>query len=157
MAVQNADGSLRSQEDVLKDTVTAFQNMEDGADKTRLATELFGKQGQSLMPLLNGTAGSVDELMQKCNDLGMVVSDEAVDAGVKFSDTLDSLKRSAQGVFNTFASTGILNTFTKGMEKTTDSVSDLLSAYKEGGLEGLNEQIPVVISNLFNSASGFLA
>lgn len=157
VAVQNADGSLRSQEDVLKDTVTAFQNMEDGADKTRLATELFGKQGQSLMPLLNGTAGSVDELMQKCNDLGMVVSDEAVDAGVKFSDTLDSLKRSAQGVFNTFASTGILNTFTKGMEKTTDSVSDLLSAYKEGGLEGLNEEIPIVISNLFNSASGFLA
>lgn len=156
VAVQNADGSLRSQEDVLKDTVTAFQNMEDGADKTRLATELFGKQGQSLMPLLNGTAGSVDELMQKCNDLGMVVSDEAVDAGVKFSDTLDSLKRSAQGVFNTFASTGILNTFTKGMEKTTDSVSDLLSAYKEGGLEGLNEEIPVVISNLFNSASEFL-
>lgn len=157
VAVQNADGSLRSQEDVLKETVAAFQNMEDGADKTRLATELFGKQGQSLMPLLNGTAGSVDELMQKCNDLGMVVSDEAVDAGVKFSDTLDSLKRSAQGVFNTFASTGILNTFTKGMEKTTDSVSDLLSAYKEGGLEGLNEEIPVVISNLFNSASEFLA
>lgn len=156
VAVQNADGSLRSQEDVLKETVAAFQNMEDGADKTRLATELFGKQGQSLMPLLNGTAGSVDELMQKCNDLGMVVSDEAVDAGVKFSDTLDSLKRSAQGVFNTFASTGILNTFTKGMENMTDSVSDLLSAYKEGGLEGLNEEIPIVISNLFNSASEFL-
>lgn len=156
VAVQNADGSLRSQEDVLKETVAAFQNMEDGADKTRLATELFGKQGQSLMPLLNGTAGSVDELMQKCNDLGMVVSDEAVDAGVKFSDTLDSLKRSAQGVFNTFASTGILNTFTKGMENMTDSVSDLLSAYKEGGLEGLNEEIPAVISNLFNSASEFL-
>ena len=157
VAVQNADGSLRSQEDVLKETVAAFQNMEDGADKTRLATELFGKQGQSLMPLLNGTAGSVDELMQKCNDLGMVVSDEAVDAGVKFSDTLDSLKRSAQGVFNTFASTGILTTFTKGMENMTDSVSDLLSAYKEGGLEGLNEEIPIVISNLFNSASEFLA
>lgn len=156
VAVQNADGSLRSQEDVLKETVAAFQNMEDGADKTRLATELFGKQGQSLMPLLNGTTGSVDELMQKCNDLGMVVSDEAVDAGVKFSDTLDSLKRSAQGVFNTFASTGILTTFTKGMENMTDSVSDLLSAYKEGGLEGLNEEIPVVISNLFNSASEFL-
>lgn len=156
VAVQNADGSLRSQEDVLKETVAAFQNMEDGADKTRLATELFGKQGQSLMPLLNGTAGSVDELMQKCNDLGMVVSDEAVDAGVKFSDTLDSLKRSAQGVFNTFASTGILTTFTKGMENMTDSVSDLLSAYKEGGLEGLNEEIPIVISNLFNSASEFL-
>lgn len=157
VAVQNADGSLRSQEDVLKETVAAFQNMEDGADKTRLATELFGKQGQSLMPLLNGTAGSVDELMQKCNDLGMVVSDEAVDAGVKFSDTLDSLKRSAQGVFNTFASTGILTTFTKSMENMTDSVSDLLSAYKEGGLEGLNEEIPIVISNLFNSASEFLA
>lgn len=156
VAVENADGSLRSQEDVLKDTVAAFQTMEDGADKARLATELFGKQGQSLMPLLNGTAGSVDELMQKCNDLGMVVSDETVDAGVKFADTLDSLKRSAQGVFNTFASTGILNTFTNGMEKMTDSVSVLLAAYNEDGIDGLTEEIPIVIANLFNSAAGFI-
>lgn len=152
IAVTNSDGSLRNQEDVLKDTVAAFQHMEDGADKTRLATELFGKQGQALMPLLNGTAGSVDELMQKCNDLGMVVSDETVDAGVKFTDALDTLKRSAQGVFNTFASTGILESFTSGIELMTDGVSDLLSAYKEGGIDGLVEQIPETIDNLINTA-----
>lgn len=156
VSVTNADGSLRSQEDVLKDTVAAFQNMEDGADKTRLATELFGKQGQSLMPLLNGTAGSVDELMQKCNDLGMVVSDETIDAGVKFSDTLDSLKRSATGVFNTFASTGILESFTSGMEDVTNGIQTLLSAYKTNGIEGLTQEIPTVVNDLVTKAVTFI-
>lgn len=156
VTVTNADGSLRSQEDVLKDTVAAFQNMEDGADKTRLATELFGKQGQSLMPLLNGTAGSVDELMQKCEDLGMIVSDETIDAGVKFSDTLDSLKRSAMGIFNTFASTGILESFTSGMEEVTGGIQTLLTAYKTNGIEGLTAEIPNVVNNLVTKAVNFI-
>lgn len=156
VTVTNADGSLRSQEDVLKDTVAAFQNMEDGADKTRLATELFGKQGQSLMPLLNGTAGSVDDLMQKCEDLGMVVSDETIDAGVKFSDTLDSLKRSATGIFNTFASTGILESFTSGMEEVTGGIQTLLTAYKTGGIEGLTAEIPNVVNTLVTKAVSFI-
>ena len=152
VSVKNADGTLRSQEDVLKETVAAFQSMEDGADKTRLATELFGKQGQNLMPLLNGEAGSVEELTKKCHELGMVVSDETVDAGVQFKDSLDTLKRSAQGVFNTFASTGILSAFTDGIGEMTEGVSQLLAAYNEGGIDGLVEEIPNVISDLFGSA-----
>ena len=44
-----------------------------------------------------------------------------------------------------------------GFTKLFDGVSSLLDAYDSGGLDGLTEQIPIVISNLFNSASEFLA
>lgn len=90
----DANGNMRAQEDVLFDTIAAFQKMEDGTEKARLAQELFGKTGTELMPLLNGQAGSMDEMRKQAHELGLVIADDAVDAGVKFTDTIDQLKRS---------------------------------------------------------------
>ncbi len=99
ISVKDTAGNLKSQEQVFEETVRALQEMPDGAEKARLAVELFGRSGQELMPLLNGAAGSVDELKKKANELGLVLSDEAIDAGVKFTDTMDQLKRSFGAVF----------------------------------------------------------
>lgn len=94
----DSKGALKSQEQMFEETVTALQKMEDGTEKSRLATQLFGKAGLELMPLLNGAAGSVEELKAKAHELGLVISDESVDAGVKFTDTIDQLKRSFSAV-----------------------------------------------------------
>lgn len=59
VAVRQNDGTMRSQESVFNDTIRALQEMPDGAEKARLAQELFGKSGQELMPLLNAEAGSL--------------------------------------------------------------------------------------------------
>lgn len=138
--VQNADGSLKGQEETLREVVAAFQQMPESAEKSRLATELFGRQGQELLPLLNSEAGSIDELMQKCEELGIVIDDEAIDAGVAFTDTLDQLKRSARGLFNTFASTGILSAFTTGMQTAMSKIMHLLQTYKDDGLDAMLEE-----------------
>ena len=98
VSVTDASGNLRSQEDVLKDTIIAFQAMEDSAEKSRLAQEIFGKQGQEILPLLNSEAGSFEELKKKAHELGLVLSDETVDAGVKLTDTIDQMKRSLAAV-----------------------------------------------------------
>lgn len=98
ISVLDADGKMRNQEDVLYDTIAAFQQMEDSTEKNRLAQELFGRQGQELMPLLNAEAGSFEELTQKANDLGLVLGDDAIDAGVTLNDTLDTLKRSFDAI-----------------------------------------------------------
>ncbi|MDD3502504.1 MAG: hypothetical protein PHE63_00235 [Eubacteriales bacterium] len=89
-----------SQEDAFNSIVTAFQGLEEGAEKARLAQEIFGKQGQEMLPLLNGQAGSIDELRQAANDLGMVMSDDAVNSSVEFADGLDTIKRTAGGLVN---------------------------------------------------------
>lgn len=94
VAVTNADGSMRSQEEVMWDTMTALQGVENQTEKARLATELFGRSGTELMPLLNGEAGSIDEMKKKAHELGLVLDDEAVDASVEFTDKMDQLRRS---------------------------------------------------------------
>lgn len=100
VSVLDADGKMRSQEAVLYDVVSAFQHMEDGAEKSRLAQELFGRQGQEILPLLNSEAGSMEALSQRAKDLGLIMGDDAVSAGVNFVDTLDTLKRAIGSIKN---------------------------------------------------------
>jgi len=100
VSATDSAGKLRTQEEVFKDTVRALQAMPDGAEKARMANELFGRSGSEMMPLLNGAAGSVDELTKKAHEMGLIMSNEAIDAGVKFTDTLDGLKRSLGTVFS---------------------------------------------------------
>ena len=88
----------KSPEQVFEMTVKALQGMPDGAEKAALANELLGRSGSELMPLLNGSSKSVDELKAKAKELGIVLSDDSIDASVKFTDTLDSLKRSLGAV-----------------------------------------------------------
>lgn len=87
-----------SQEEAFDATIIALQNMEDGVKKADLAQQLFGRNGQDLLPLLNGQAGGVEELKNKAHELGLVLSDEAVNSGVLFTDTMDSMKKSLGSV-----------------------------------------------------------
>lgn len=118
VAAVNTNGTMRKQEEVFDDVVRKLQEMPQGAEKSKLAFELFGKSGLELMPLLNSAGGSVDELRKKAHEMGIVMSDEAVDAGVLYGDTMDDLKKTLGGV-----ATQILTTFMpaiiKGAEKLT--------------------------------------
>lgn len=98
VSVTNADGSLRSQEEVMWEVFEALQGMSNEAEKARLASQLFGKSGTELMPLLNGASGSIEEMKKKAHDLGLVLSDDAIDAGVKLTDTMDQAKRALSTV-----------------------------------------------------------
>lgn len=79
-------------EDALAATIKAFQTMPAGAEKSALAMDLFGKQGMELLPTLNSSAEATDTLKKRAHDLGLVLSDEAIDAGGKFSDNMSTLK-----------------------------------------------------------------
>ena len=100
ISIQNVDGTMKSQDQVLYESISAFQKMEDGVEKSRLATELFGRSGSELMPLLNGQAGSFEEMTKQANELGLVLGDDVVDAGVVFTDALDQLKRAGSALMN---------------------------------------------------------
>src|SRR5574344_3135860 len=119
VSVKNSDGTLKSQDEILKETLSAFNNMQQGVEKSTLATDVFGRSAQELMPLLNQTSGSVDELRQRAHDLGIVLGNDDVDAGVTFGDAMDDLKTSfgalAQGAFVPFIS--LLTSITNGLTK----------------------------------------
>lgn len=94
----DSTGALRSQEDVFYDVIASLQGMENETERNALANDIFGKSASEMAPLLNAGAGSMEELRQKAHDLGLVLSDETVDAGVAFTDTQDQVKRALASV-----------------------------------------------------------
>lgn len=100
ISLRDNNGQLKTTENVMFEAISRLQKMPEGAQKTALALQLFGKSATELQPLLNGNAKSVDELRQKFNDLGMGMSDEQVDAAVKFKDTMDTIQRTFGGLVN---------------------------------------------------------
>lgn len=94
VAVTDSQGNLRTQEEVMKDTLSALQGVENQTEKAKLANELFGRSGSEMMPLLNGAAGSIDEMRERAHELGAVMSDDMVSDGAAFNDTMDDLQRS---------------------------------------------------------------
>ena len=136
------------QEEVFEKSIIALQKMPEGYEKSRLASELFGKQGQQLLPLLNGTKGSVEELKDKAHEYGMILSDEAVDAGVKFTDSMDTLQRSAKGLFNQIGAqllpglNDLVQGFT-GVINGSEGAGEQLKAGAQSIVEGVMPEFPV--------------
>ena len=95
LSIYDSSGKLKSQEDMMKEAIMTLASMEDSTERAKLSTELFGKAGVELEPLLNSGADGIQDLMDRAHDLGLVMSDEAVTAGVVFGDTLADVKASA--------------------------------------------------------------
>lgn len=125
-----------SQEDQFESVVRAFQKMPAGAQKSALAVKIFGRQGMQLLPLLNNSATSIDELREKAQSLGLIMSDDAVDASVAYTDALDTLQRTFNGVKYSIGSK-ILPVLTGAFEKITGYAGKLKKAYDENGLQGV--------------------
>lgn len=80
-----------SVEETFKKAIEALQGMEEGAEKTQLAVDLFGRSGQELLPMLNDEVGSIDELFQQFEDLGLIIDNETVKAGESLDDQITLL------------------------------------------------------------------
>ncbi len=97
IATANADGSLKSTRDVLGLVADKFASYRDGAEKTALAVQLFGKSGADLIPLLNQGAGALDEFDRLAQQLGLTMDAKTAAAAEKFNDTIDLIGQGVQG------------------------------------------------------------
>lgn len=94
VSIYDGNGKLKDQEAIMNEALYKLADMKNGTEKARLATELFGKAGIEMMPMLNQGSGAMEELTKRAHDLGLVLSDETVDAGVVLGDTMDDVKKS---------------------------------------------------------------
>lgn len=128
-----------STEDVFAAVITGLQGMEEGADRTNTATTLLGESAQELGPLLNTSAEATEEMRQTVNDLGGVMSDDAVAASAEFKDSLQDLQTVA-GWFKREFVANIIPYVTDGMQSLTatlragkDGVVSLKNSFVEFG------------------------
>ena len=135
--IRNTDGSLRSQDDVMKDVIRKFEKMEQGVEKSALAQDLFGRSALDLMPMLNNQAGGMDELIKKAHDMGAVMSDDAVSAAVVLGDTITDLQVSISTLLNTVIAPFVpaIQKVAEWMENLSGSISGSIGMHTKLGKE----------------------
>lgn len=98
LEVKKSDGTLRSTDELLGDVADRFKSYEDGAAKTALAQELFGKSGAKLIPFLNQGRDGLAELAAEADMLGITLTTSAGRAAEEFNDNLTRLNAAKQGL-----------------------------------------------------------
>ena len=142
LGISMDDINKLSREELFTKAIMGMQGLADNTDRAALANQLFGRTGMELAPLFNATAESTEALKQKAHDLGFVMSDEAVSATVKYTDSLDTLKRTFQGVKN-----NIVSQLLPGFTSITTGLSELLAG-QDGAKEKLQQGTKQIVESL---------
>ena len=124
--VKNADGTLRSQDQVLGDLADRFASYSDGPEKAADAQRLFGKSGQEMIPLLNQGREGIEKLRLEAEQLGAIYSGSLAKDAADFNDNLTKLKLSSEA-----AAIAVGGPLLKSLVAITNQI---LEAKKEGGL-----------------------
>ena len=120
ISVKGADGTLKSADIIIGEVANKFKAMPDGIEKTALATDIFGRSGQSLIPVLNGGKDSIEALTARAKELGIVYSEQDAKAAAALDDAQISLKASFSGLSKEIG--GALAPTLTGLEKTITGV-----------------------------------
>ncbi len=93
VATKDAQGKVRGLDAVMLDIADRFAKMPDGAEKSALAMQLFGKSGVELIPMLNQGRDALEQYQA-------TISGDMAKSADEFNDSLNAIGRSLSGPFN---------------------------------------------------------
>ncbi|MEI9403560.1 hypothetical protein O7A05_15495 [Mesorhizobium sp. Cs1330R2N1] len=152
ISVKNADGSLKTNEQLLVEVATAFQRLPDGAFKSSVALKLFGEAGAKLIPLLDQGAAGIEEFKARAAELGIVFTDDQIKAAAKFNDALNELQKAIGGVLR-----GIGLIFVPAFTTGANAFRDLILRNRAAVLDFANNALArakVLVADFFAALSG---
>lgn len=143
-------------EEQLYAIVEALQGMEDQTEKVQIAQDIFGNRVyQELLPLLNMQQGSLEDLREEFESLGLILSEDTIKNIAAVGDKFDNL-------INTFKTAGLvigaellpeiklitdgLMGLVQGSDNAMQSITDGL----KGFLEKIVNSLPSVIKKIGN-------
>lgn len=142
-----------SPEETWNATISALQNVEDAGQRTALATKLLGKGAVELAPLFNISAEATEAMRKQVNDLGGVMSDDAVKAAAGYRDSLKNMNTALSGMKN-----NMLSSFLPAFSTTMDGLSSIFSGSDiDGGLQKVESGIKSLADGLVSKAPQLFA
>lgn len=120
----------------------------DPSKRAAEAMKIFGKAGTQLLPMFEGGAAGIDDLVSEAESLGLVMSDEAVVAGEELGDTMDKLWIALGGVTNQLgaALAPVVMELANNLIKAASTVSTFVARNKDliAALFSLDTYIAIV-------------
>ena len=115
----------------LDDAINDIMSLGTEAERTQRASELFGDNlAYTLSPILAESGESFGDLRTRAHDLGIVMSKENVDAGVKLGDTLSDVKQALGGLV-TRLGTDLMPIIQKVLDIILDHLPEIEAIFDE--------------------------
>jgi len=108
ISTTGAAGEIKPMETLLLEVADRFAEMEDGTEKTALAMDIFGKSGTDLIPMLNAGSEGIQEMKDRAEELGIVISTKTAEQSERFNDALLELSSAFQGIVFSILDSGLL-------------------------------------------------
>jgi methyl-accepting chemotaxis protein len=150
--ITNADGSLRSAQDVFYDTIDALGDMKNQAERDALAMDLMSESAQELNPIIELGGDKLREYAQEAHDMGYVLDNDALKSLQAVDDAYSRLQNTQEGVKNQLAVE-----FAPYLEEfygdATQGVKDLGKAIKDSGIVDAFGMLLETVGDILNPMS----
>lgn len=103
-----------------------MRNMADGADKDRVAMEMFGKSGYKLYEMLNLTEEEIAKMTKKAEEMGLIISSESAEAAKKLDRQMTALAATTSKL-----ATGIGMELVPVLQEKVTALQDVVSEYSK--------------------------
>ena len=148
--------------EVFKIIQDRLRNMKDGAEKTRVEMELFGKTGYQLHGMLNMSAEAMKQVEDRARAMGLIINDEAAQKSASFNRQLKDMEQTGKRLAIMIGQEllPVVMEYAQGAINLTKSYSELATEQKEaisGLLKfGLEASIAITAIQSITSALKFM-
>ena len=151
LGISQEEAAGMSNSELFQRAVETLSGMEEGAERTTLATQLLGKAGLEMGPLFNEGTDAIAEQMQMAEEYGMIMSDEMVAASATFQDSMETLGRTMAGVKN-----DVLADLLPSMTELADGMSLIFAGDTSAGVEKISQGIQQMAGKIAEAVPRFL-
>ena len=148
--------------EVFKMIQERLRGMKDGAEKTRVEMELFGRTGYQMHAMLNMSAEQMDKVAERAKAMGLIIDDDTAAKSAKLNRELKDLentgKRLAVSIGHELVP--VFNDYAKGVLDVAKEFESMTAEQKEaiGGIVkfGAEAGAVIVVMRSLTSALGFM-
>nr|DAS22365.1 MAG TPA: tail tape measure [Caudoviricetes sp.] len=138
--------------EVFKIIQDRLRNMKDGAEKTRVEMELFGKTGYQLHGMLNMSADAMKQVEDRARAMGLIIDDEAARKSAAFNRQLKDMEQTGKRLAIMIGQEllPVVMEYAQGAINLTKSYSNLATEQKEAisGLIKFGLEASIVITGI---------
>lgn len=138
--------------EVFKIIQDRLRNMKDGAEKTRVEMELFGKTGYQLHGMLNMSADAMKQVEDRARAMGLIIDDEAAKKSAAFNRQLKDMEQTGKRLAIMIGQEllPVVMEYAQGAINLTKSYSNLATEQKEAisGLIKFGLEATIVITGI---------
>ena len=147
VSVTNSDGSFRDRNQVFNEAIAALGQMTDETERDAAAMAIFGKSAMELNPLIEGGAEALAEMGAHAEEVGLILSGDALEGLSTLADRFDVLKQTISLAGQNFLAQ-FAEPLTEAIDLVISYVERLVKAFKEGGFKGLATEVSAVMKDL---------